>query len=457
MANKLYEENAIQAIANAIRVLNGENDTYTPAEMATAILDAIPTETASGNPINIDDAAAYPAEECVTTLEPVQDLHGYDKPWAGGGGKNVLPMTLDNLKSINAAGTWSNNDYILNGITYTVNVDGGGNVVSINTNGTASAYSLFRLVDSYTASEQMWLTGAPASSSWSGWKIQAEGDETRYDIGSGVTLSSGYNATRIIIVVPQGISPSNVVFKPMLRPYTEASLPFEPYSNICPITGHTGVELKHSGADTSDYDTHSITFPQAQSHVYGGEFDWTNGVLRVTKVNVDLGTLNWRLWEAKVFFSEDNIGAAKTTGITMMCSCYKSVSNVGSISDVTENNVVAGSTTLNRVYITDWSYESASDFKQAMSGVQLVYKLATPIEIPLTPEVITLLKGENNIWTDSGTNEIEYKVDLQSYINKLINANAQNNVSANLLSLNRGTESVEPLSNTEEVDNGYNL
>jgi hypothetical protein len=61
---------------------------------------------------------------------------------------------------------------------------------------------------------------------------------------------------------------------------------YEPYSNICPITGHTGVELTHSGADTSIYETHSVTFPQVQSPVYGGEVDWVNGVLRITKVNI---------------------------------------------------------------------------------------------------------------------------------------------------------------------------
>lgn len=37
MANKLYEESSIQAIANAIRAKNGSSDTYTVAEMSTAI------------------------------------------------------------------------------------------------------------------------------------------------------------------------------------------------------------------------------------------------------------------------------------------------------------------------------------------------------------------------------------------------------------------------------------
>lgn len=39
MANVLVEESYLQDIANAIRTKNGSNDTYTPAEMATAIED----------------------------------------------------------------------------------------------------------------------------------------------------------------------------------------------------------------------------------------------------------------------------------------------------------------------------------------------------------------------------------------------------------------------------------
>ena len=37
MANKLYEENSIRDIANAIREKNGSSDTYTVAEMGDAV------------------------------------------------------------------------------------------------------------------------------------------------------------------------------------------------------------------------------------------------------------------------------------------------------------------------------------------------------------------------------------------------------------------------------------
>lgn len=39
MSKKLYEESNIQAIANAIRSKNGENETYNTSEMASAILE----------------------------------------------------------------------------------------------------------------------------------------------------------------------------------------------------------------------------------------------------------------------------------------------------------------------------------------------------------------------------------------------------------------------------------
>jgi hypothetical protein len=78
---------------------------------------------------------------------------------------------------------------------------------------------------------------------------------------------------------------------------------------------------------------------------------------------------------------------------------------------------------------------------------------------PLTSEVITLLKGENNMWTDAGTSEIEYKVDLNSYIQNLIDeASVQaSTLSVSPLSLGRSaavsTDEVgEPIEESEEAE-----
>jgi hypothetical protein len=49
-----------------------------------------------------------------------------------------------------------------------------------------------------------------------------------------------------------------------------------------------------------------------------------------------------------------------------------------------------------------------------MSGVQLVYELATPITIQLTPEQLSSLAGENVMWSNvNGDITLEYMADRE--------------------------------------------
>ena len=56
----------------------------------------------------------------------------------------------------------------------------------------------------------------------------------------------------------------------------------------------------------------------------------------------------------------------------------------------------------NYIDIYNPNYNNVSDFVEAMSGQSLVYELATPITIQLTPTVVKSLRGVNNISADSG-------------------------------------------------------
>lgn len=64
-----------------------------------------------------------------------------------------------------------------------------------------------------------------------------------------------------------------------------------------------------------------------------------------------------------------------------------------------------------------------------MSGVQLCYELATPIEITLTAQEIDTLLGTNNIWADAGPVDVEYRADTKLYIQK-INAPTDDDMTA---------------------------
>lgn len=53
--------------------------------------DLLPTDTASGSIASFPDGTdLLPAISVLDSIEPIQDLHGYDKPWAGGAGKNLF-------------------------------------------------------------------------------------------------------------------------------------------------------------------------------------------------------------------------------------------------------------------------------------------------------------------------------------------------------------------------------
>ena len=89
------------------------------------------TKTVTGNPITITDAANLNAKALSMSVDPIQDLHGYDKPWVGGAGKNKLPLVLADIKAANATGTWSGNVYTYNGVDFTVNTDANNNITEI--------------------------------------------------------------------------------------------------------------------------------------------------------------------------------------------------------------------------------------------------------------------------------------------------------------------------------------
>lgn len=72
------------------------------------------------------------------------------------------------------------------------------------------------------------------------------------------------------------------------------------------------------------------------------------------------------------------------------------------------------------IFFSASQYTDATAFKTAMSGVQLVYELATPQTYQLTPTEVRTLLGGNTIYTDGGTIIAEYPADTEKYIDNSI-------------------------------------
>ena len=204
-------------------------------------------KTASGSLVSFDDGADLPIPSFICNITAQQDLHGYDGPWVGGAGKNKLPMTVDGIKAANTGGTWSGNSYAINGVTFTVLTDSDGNVTGIKVNGTNSGSTYIQFIIRMSCPIGSYiLNGCPSDGGAYTYFLQARSYTPDFDVkdyGNGVTMTVAENlpSLDVRIIVMGNASLVNKMFYPMIRLATETDPTFAPYSNICPISGHTEV------------------------------------------------------------------------------------------------------------------------------------------------------------------------------------------------------------------------
>ena len=190
--------------------------------------------------------------------------------------------------------------------------------------------------------------------------------------------------------------------------------------NVRPISGWTGAQVSHSGADRTNPTTYSITFPTEAGTVYGGTLDVTNGVLTVThKYYINAGTGEWG--EITTNGNRYYIGGVSSDAKNTSTNGW---SNYGIMTDsFTNDGVVVGSNgRINLCGTLHDAFNSIDALKahMAQTPLQVVYELAEPITYHLTPTEIKSLLGDNNVWADAGNTEVTYRADTKLYIDKKI-------------------------------------
>jgi hypothetical protein len=237
-------------------------------EMMIKIRNTSVTNSAEGNPIEIENAAAAPLLNCVSAITGSQDLNGYDKPWVGGAGKNKLRYPYVNTSST------------ISGITFTDNGDG-----TLTANGTAAAKIVFYI---QTAASNF----DPPMGQYIFTKGFAYDNDTDVSIileayngtsyikrlakssgADAVTCNidyDGFDRIEIYLAINEGITVSNLLFKPMLRLATVSDATFAPYSNICPITAFSTGSVKVEDEDEQST-TYAATFTDP---IYQGSIDY---------------------------------------------------------------------------------------------------------------------------------------------------------------------------------------
>ena len=521
---KYYKEQA-EAVADSIpedySELSDDVDQLKNALKAIEIVD-----TASGAIASFPDGGdGFPVRDLNVQMEPIQDLHGYDHPWPAGGGKNKL--NYDEWKGrliTRGTAVWVNN-----GVTLTAT----GN-------------------DCYTdfASEKsrVYVTpDSPVTLCWEAGNInghvyifaytsngtQIQNWNANNETAKKLTITAPSNAAYISFRFGVTTSGATIEYKNIQVLFSSEVTSYEPYSNICPISGRDSVTVTRTGVNIWDeewevgslnpttgateadpakirsknfcalipsanyymmsdnpasyiwfYDADknfisfstnalnrvlsapsnahyfkirigdsshpqttynhdiSINYPSTDTDyheghvqtveiplgqtVYGGTLDVTQGVLTVNMAITDLGTLNWGYITDFTYPAFRVYGSNAPTGIkensAMTCTAYKFVGNLASWGAITQegNCVIGGVTSAKGCVIRDDAYTDAAAFKASVTGQTLAYELAQPVEVQLTPQQITTLLGQNNVWSDASSVSVDYVADTKLYIAKVI-------------------------------------
>ena len=151
--------------------------------------------------------------------------------------------------------------------------------------------------------------------------------------------------------------------------------------------------------------------------VYGGQVDVTNGKVTVTHGYIDLSltpTANIKQYPYRgmngVYF--DNVLPETLNEAIGLSNCSD---KVGHHYDSNSMWVGVNNKNVYWIGILDELSISLADFKTwiANNKVELVYELATPIEITTTPENLSALSGQNNVYSDTnGDTEVKYYIEV---------------------------------------------
>jgi len=189
-------------------------------------------EVGNGTKSNKSNAMEVTADGDLLIKNGGVSLYGLDENKEVLGAKNLLPLTLENLKALNTSGTWSGNAYTLNGVTFTVNTDSLGSVINITVNGTkeeGTPQSLFYIVPSLLLDNNMsyWMTGGAT-----GIVMTSRYVTTPYDFreeqGSGIRVP--FERERLVLINVITGTYTNVKIYPMIRLASDTNPTYRPYA-----------------------------------------------------------------------------------------------------------------------------------------------------------------------------------------------------------------------------------
>lgn len=287
-----------------------------------------PPVTVTGNPVNFSAPNGGKLDSVSVQIIPTQDLHGYSNPWPAGGGVNKIGIP-DGV------------DFTLKGVRYYTDA---GNLYldGTSTGETSSASAAFKTNFSFTLQPGYYYFSRMSY------------NRPVYLLSDSGTLATNSGTFTIAepTVVWVGFYIYNAVFNneqcPIIATLSSAPTEYSPFSNICPISGLTGLSVYVSPTqDPDDATVYNVDWSTQAGTVYHGTVDVVSGELTVDMVNIP--SYNGETITEPWLSSMDAYAAGTTPTI----------------------------------------------------GAQVVYTLADPAVYQLGLNFLTVLSGENYVWASN--------------------------------------------------------
>lgn len=236
---------------------------------------------------------------------------------------------------------------------------------------------------------------------------------------------------RFVVAESTEIPTNNVVVSNVVSDYTASSITITTTASakylvafVYLSTADTGVTADQMlatcqielGPTATAYEPYQgTTYTTALGRtVYGGTLDVTSGVLTVTHAIVTFNGASAEQWEyysvaqGNLFrYTQSDRESGALINKEVYCNRFNVVDNTNRTNGTLSSPNAGGEKYFDFIYD---DCNSVATWKTWLSSnnVQVVYPLAEPQTYQLTTQQISLLTGDNNIWSDSGDITLEY-------------------------------------------------
>ena len=172
----------------------------------------------------------------------------------------------------------------------------------------------------------------------------------------------------------------------------------------------TMIELGSTATSYEPYSgtTYPISWQTEAGTVYGGTLDIVSGVMTVDKILISFLATGKQDNFMYTTLNQLQYPAIKGLNSGVICNRYPVKPNI--TGSETNAGITLYANGIIRWVEPDYIDKTYQEFNTMMGDnrVEAVYELATPLTYQLTPTEVSILKGMNNIWADTGDVSVKY-------------------------------------------------